>query len=62
MDKILAQYSVKTAGGTDTQIVIPILKVIGIHVELVVVGVPVGIDETGAHPSLALCFPRSHGN
>src|SRR3989344_9110732 len=47
--------SKETAGGTDTQKAIPILKDTGKHVELVVVGAPVGTDETGARFSSKPC-------
>jgi len=62
LDKILAKYGIKTAGGAGAQIIVPILEVIGIHVELVVVGVPVGVDETSARPALALRYPCLLGN
>jgi hypothetical protein len=58
-DKILRK---KTAGGADTQIAILILKIISIHIELAIVRIPVGIDQAGAHPSLALRYPSFPGN
>ena len=51
-----------TAGGTNTEIVILILRVIGIHIELAIVGIPTGVDETSARPALALRYPCFHGN
>lgn len=52
----------ETAGGAGTKIVIPILKVIGIHIKLAIVGIPVRIDKTGARPTSTLRCPYFRGN
>ena len=66
MDKIFAKRAIKnnlqTAGGADTQIVILIVEIIGIHIELVIVRIPIRIDETSARPALALRYPCFRGN
>ncbi len=49
----------RTAGGTSTEIVILIVEVIGIHIDLTIIRIPIRVDETRARPTFSFVLSVS---
>ena len=48
-----------TAGGAGAKILIPIVKIIGIDIELAIVRIPIGINQTSARLSFSFVLSTS---
>jgi hypothetical protein len=45
------KHRYRTAGGTGAKILVVVVWIIGVDIELAIIRIPVGIDETSARPS-----------
>lgn len=49
----------RTAGGSSTKILVPIVEVIGIDIDLRIARIPVRVDETSARPTFSFVLSVS---
>lgn len=49
----------RTAGGAGTEIVILIVEIIGVHIDLAIARIPIGVDEPRARPTFSFVLSVS---